>query len=65
MTRWMIVISAGFWVYVVSGMDKTGIGWMIVLGFHALIWQAHHIEVKVNKLLDHFGVRIREEDFRE
>lgn len=62
MTKWMVVASAIFNAALISTLDKTGIGWAIIIGMHVLLWYAHKIEVKLNRLLDHYGIVVTKQE---
>lgn len=61
-TRTLIIGSGIFWGAIAAFNDSSlGVG--LAAGIHAIAWQVHAVEVKVNKLLDYYRLTVTKADF--
>lgn len=63
-TRTIIIVSSIFWGAIAAFNDSSlGVG--LAAGVHAIVWQVHTIEVKLNKLLDYHRLIVTKEDYSD
>lgn len=63
-TSTMIYISALFWVFVSIFLEQYTASAVFLVG-HILFWQNHNLEVKVNKMLEHYGIFVARYELEE
>ncbi|OJW61874.1 MAG: hypothetical protein BGO65_01565 [Afipia sp. 64-13] len=65
MTTRTIIIVCTFALIAVGILSENIAALLIAIVGSILIWQAHIIELKLNKLLDHAGIVITKADFED